>query len=347
MNSKTLYKLDPKELVREWTISKTKNGLITMSGVEKMLVLTKQIKVEAKSTRSMDEQIELEYQSRIKKKIDQGYIVDKSQVHRRVGLNSLGFPKPMLALDIAAFVTPKHYIQYKYNGHRCLITRQGDEVIAYSRGGQIIESIEHITHGLRDRLEDGEVLDGELYRHGWPLQTISSFVRRKQAETAQIIYVLYDVVQDTPYADRLARMKEIQSASIYRAPACTDIVDTKAAVEEAVLYGYEGIIARDPDMGYGIGKRSKGLIKIKPQYDIEAVVREVYLSERGVTMLHCVWKGIEFRCRAPGTERYQELVFKHRNKIVGKEIRIKYSELTKEGIPFHPVAITFMQNIII
>ena len=89
------------------------------------------------SGRTLNQQALHQFNSKVRKKKDEGYLEDRKEADERtVRKNSLGFIKPMLAKPYQErfLKSNKDYIiQPKYNGHRCCIVHRDGELTAYSR----------------------------------------------------------------------------------------------------------------------------------------------------------------------------------------------------------------------
>jgi ATP-dependent DNA ligase len=299
------------------------------------------------SGRNLKEQIILEMKSRISRQRAKGYRDTIEEARRFVNKNELNLHKPMLAQrfdKVAPFDYTKVMRQYKYDGHRCLITKQNGELIAYSRNGKIIDTIEHITMHLD--IEEGMTLDGELYCHGHPLQTIASWVKRKQEDTRLLSYVVYDLVSVSnylPYSDRYKWLKTLNlGPQTVIAPTWITDVSVKTELEEAVAAGYEGLMLR-LNANYEPGKRSKSLIKVKKVLDDEFQVIDIRPSRDGWGVLTCRVGDTTFDVSAPGTMENKKHILDNKQDYIGKWIRVEYFSETNEGKPFHPVA-TYWRN---
>lgn len=324
----TLYKRNSNGSVQQWTISGTGTSLTIKWGREGGKVQTKTETItEGKSTRTQAEQMESRINSRINKQRDKGY-ADTPTVSRT---NGLGFQLPMLATGLdkisdTSGLDKRTFVQYKYDGHRCLITKKDGVMYAYSRNGKVIDTIPHILQEA-SRIAEGETLDGELYIHGKSLQTISSYVKKRRLDYESIRYKLYDVISNNPFIIRLTHIRGLfepasetttsRNGSTKNEPkaaiaADTDnrfpsrpvirpnnmdvqfidvaptwrLVDIDNEHSVAVRKGYEGLILRRGDDGYETGKRSKNLIKVKSFADDEFAVFNVSTSSDGWGILH-------------------------------------------------------------
>lgn len=342
----TLYKRDHRGNLRFWSITDEGGGELTIEfgqvGGETQ-VQTEY--VEENTVRDIEEQTESRIRSRINKKLDKGYVYDQELAKKKADRNILGFRKPMLAAKFSNIREDidydSSYFQYKYDGHRCLITNDGGSLIAYTRNGKLIDTIDHILTGLK--IPEGETIDGELYAHGAKLQSISSWVKRYQENTLKLRYHCYDVVSDGNYSDRLDMLKSFQMGP------CAEIVPTfsynnsvKIMLVDSISKGYEGLIIRPDGFGYEDGKRSKGLIKVKQFLDDEFRVVSISESKDNWAILNCAMEnGTQFSVSAPGTIGFKTYIKDHPNEFIGKYVKVEYSGLTAAGKPFHPVAIMF------
>jgi DNA ligase 1 len=353
---KTLYKIDANGAVRQWTASVEGSTIVILHGLVggKLGVTTDYIKTN-QSGRTLEQQIALEVQSRINTQLDKGYCETIELAHQNQGLNAVGLIKPTLAhkiCDVKDIDWSTCYMQYKYNGHRCLVTKKEGKVIAYSRNGKLIQSVSHITSQLQ-WLPEGATLDGELYHHGTPLQTIGSWIRKNQEDSKNLVYVVFDMVSDAPFLDRYARMacNIPTSQSLVIAPTY-DFMASKTPLKERLAKvldnGYEGLILRHGTQGYEVGKRSQKLVKVKQTLDDEFCIVAVHQSKDGWAIFECYKQpkirayipGIDtFRVTAPGTHEEKLKAWEERNSYLGKMLTVEFFEWTNDKKPFHPVAI--------
>jgi DNA ligase-1 len=348
-----LYKRDARGNMMFWQVEAGDEEIVIKWGQEGGEVQRKTEEVEfGRGGRDETEQMELRMESRANKKRDQGYVDSRDHAMKFKAVNALGLPRPMLATPLKKVgdIDMKGvYVQYKYDGHRCLITRRGDELIAYSRNGKPIRSISHI---LRDiHISKGVVLDGELYHHGTPLQTISSWVRRTQQKSTWLKFICYDIIMQAQFRERLQMLHSIniQRLSdryhpIKIAPSICGMgfADIPAYLAEVRKEGYEGLILRRPGAGYEDGKRSKSLVKVKAWEDDEFMIIGVATSRDGWARLRCTTKeGNIFSVSAPGTIEEKRAALD--KLLVNTFVRIEYACLTKDGVPFHPVATNYVE----
>jgi len=342
------YKLNAASRMTYWSIEPEADGYIACHGlVGGASQSTFEHIPHGKSGRTVNQQIILQINSRIKRKLDQGFS-ETAEEALCPATNQLKLPSPMLAhrMDKSKVgLQDGALMQYKYDGHRCLIANVNGELKAYTRTGIPITSISHIISALQEVIPLGEVLDGELYIHGMPLQNIGSLVRREQADSALLTYVVYDIVNDSPYPDRL----EILCNMIIRCEACivlaptleADGLDLTTELTNAISNGYEGLIIRQGDKGYEVGKRSSSLLKVKKHMSSEFLIVDIEESKNGWAILVCeTHEGKRFRCSAPGTiEEKTDMLINKLEYISLEYVTVNYFSITNNGIPFHPVAV--------
>lgn len=190
-----------------------------------------------KAGRTHREQLELQFNSELKKYLDKGYKeIDKdpelcaeSDLLDILGdfkTDQNGFAKHMLAkqADKVSENTinrvPYWYLSRKIDGARCSLYWDGTRIRTASRGGgdydmafaQFIDN-EQLIEFFKNYPD--YVLDGEAYKHGLSLQQISGEVRRKEHAMGSdwIEFYLYDVmIPNMKFEDRLKVLNHIKEA---------------------------------------------------------------------------------------------------------------------------------------
>jgi DNA ligase-1 len=341
----TQTKIDGKPIVRRELITKGKN-------------------IGKSNETTPYEQAIKEAEARYRKQIKKGYRTEIPTDLTQMGCNALGLPHPMLALALkvvkSVLFAPLAYVQFKYDGHRCIATKQNGVVMLYSRGGEQITTMGHIATFLHDRLEEGEFLDGELYIHGELLQNIGSYIRKYHPGISEkIVYYVYDTIMDVPYTQRLDTLrKRLVNASGPVFLARTEIV---RSIEEALEFrdyaitqGYEGAMLRCPDKGYQAGKKSRTLIKLKLRDDAEfKIIDVVEGKDRIVNGMHlkvaCFICEVEpdktFDVTAYGDQYDKDRAWHERESFMNQMLTVEFSGFTKDGIPWHPVALRLREDI--
>ena len=351
-NHHKLYAKDAKGKLRCWEIHSEGNRIEMHYGVYGgQPIFDCEIIDFGLAGRTREEQIESRVRSRVKKKIDAGYIYDRKKAEKENRTNSLGFQKPMLATrhdKIKNMSFDRNYIQYKYDGHRCLIKNDGGKLIAYSRSGKEINSIGHILEELElnNTIPEGLTLDGELYIHEFSLQVIGSLVKKKQDRSKLLNFVCYDVFLNECYSFRNTFIEGLLLNELSHSRTASTVLivgefEIQPLLESSREKGFEGLIIRPIGFHYEAGKRSKGLIKVKAWFDKEYQVLGISKGVNGQAILKLEHNGKEFKATCCGTDIEKKYVAEHPNLYIGKFVTVQYAGLTDDLKPFHPTAIAW------
>lgn len=293
-----------------------------------------------------EQQAELEAMSRYRKQIDKGYREDKEDLKE---LDIL----PMLAAD---YLKQGHRIKYpcfgspKLDGVRCLAIRHADRVELKSRGGKEY-LVPHIQDQLLPIMKVGDVWDGELYIHGKYLEEIVSAVKKWNDNTPDIEFIIFDMVKNESYENRLISMQALHryTLSCVEAPSI-DVIEfceiqderhMKEKHKEYVSRGYEGIMLRNHGGVYESGKRSADLQKYKEFFDEEFQIVDVAKDRNGNGVL-VVWDhvaGTHFDvCYGDFEERKRQL--HNPEEYKGKALTVKYQTRYKDSrLPQFPCGV--------
>ncbi len=347
-----LYSKDNNEAIRVWSIRHDEDTIYMTSGKlgGEEIESTELVKF-GLAGRTRQQQIEMRIHSRIRKKIDSGYVYNLHDAQENIRTNALGYQKAAKCSrwDEEEKNVPydETYIQPKLNGHHCSIINDGGKLIAYSNGGKLITTIDHILTGMK--LEIGQAIEGELYVHGVKLQTISSWVRKLQPNTLRLQFYCYDLVSDKCYSERYKILNKIdygKAACFLEISFVKGRFDIIPIIKQYIKRGYEGAVVRLKGFAYKAGGRSKGMIKVKTMHfgdalmvDDEFLVTDIIPSKDGWARLVCEteWGG-EFKVSCHGTMDYKMKVMKNKNFYIGKHVRVEFAEWTADKIPFHGVA---------
>jgi len=295
-----------------------------------------------KVNRTLDEQVTLRILSRVRIKLDNGFVYDKSDLSG-VPTNQLGYFMPMLAERLDKLKQKPRgtvYVQPKFDGHRCLLNSEG----AYSRRGKAIDTIPDLFEHIK--MPEGITLDGELYVHNTPLQTIASWAKKNQKGTEKLKYFIYDCIVhdelDMPYEQRLKLLGKLQ-VTTKRSKLVTTRETNIAKVQE-YFHAYrkrnlEGAMIRLHKSEYAVGKRSKGLLKVKHYEDAEFECIDIHANRLGWAILNLrAHNGRLFTATAPGPVDVKMATYQNKHDYIGNSVTCEYACLTNEGIPFQPVA---------
>lgn len=329
--------------VRVWEIWNEENTIhIIGNGTEYTETVT-----EAKGGKTLEQQVVLRMQARIRNKLASGFKHTREELGD-TNTNQLGFVMPMLAQhskDQRAINFNDCFVQPKLDGHRCLVNSSD----AYTRGGKIIDTIPEIQDELS--VPEGVTLDGELYYHGVPLQTVASWAKRRQPDTLKLQLHVYDIIiEGVPYRERLRMLQEMVPETQF-----TTLVPTFRFNPEFTPghywrmmrdNDYEGAILRPGSGLYEPGKRSKSLLKVKKRFDDEFECVDVIPDKVGHGKLIIkTARGQEFKTVAPGDHYQKRQTLENKEQYIGRFVTCEYAELSLDGIPQHCVAIRWRKDI--
>lgn len=186
MFKKTLYGLEKDGTIKVWEVLTTDchdgtSVLTVIHGQEGGKMQDKHTVIaEGKQKRTVSEQAISEAQGKIKKQIAKGYRETKEELKEL----------PLLAMLAGDYHKIGHRIDWangvdlsdKLDGVRCVAKCPSIGVITLeSRTGQPYV-LPHITRELMWYMNPGDVLDGEIYLHGYALQEITSAVKRTDTQ---------------------------------------------------------------------------------------------------------------------------------------------------------------------
>ena len=269
-----------------------------------------------------------------------------------------GIPKPMLAKssnDLANNIFDKDvYVSRKLDGVRMLMYYKDGIILTASRGGKnyniatshlrndpVLLSIFHTDPTL--------ILDGELYKHGWPLQKISGLARLQThtEECDQLEYWVYDYVSKQPFKERYENLvglrnliPEDSKIKIIEQKLMSGWLKIKKEHDKYVQEGFEGLCARNPEKEYGIGKRS-GLYlwKLKMRDDGEFPIVGVRegLRDEDMCFVLKTQDGKEFAAKPACDAETRKYYLEHKDEFIGKMGTCTFFNYSKDGIPTQPV----------
>ena len=334
-----------------------------------------------KARRTVSEQAKLEYDSRVNKYMDKGYkkLPKSIDLYTKEELDALlpeettdseGNLKPMLAKDfhdVATSVLEKQwwYASRKIDGVRCLMFVKDGEIHTSSRGGKNYDSSTyHITCNpkLKKFMLDNPtlILDGELYIHGYSLQTLSGLARLKKEtdKCDELQYYIYDVVDtNKTFEERLEILDHIKDElqldfepnktfedgdlQIQMVPhvKVEGWVQIKKTHDSYVKEGFEGAVIRRPDKKYGVNKRTNDMVKVKEYQDGEFEIIGFSEGLRPEDMVFvCVTEdGKEFEAKPVGPRELKHEYLERIDEIIGKMATVKYFSFSDGGTPTQPV----------
>lgn len=286
------------------------------------------------------EQALSEAKSQFVKQQDKGYSTDGQTI------NPLCLP--MLAHDFKArkkAITFPCFGQPKLDGIRCLYNhKQG----FWSRGGKPFNAV-NLDH-LRWEGIDIITLDGELILpEPYTFENTSSAVKKQNEFTPLLEYHIFDAVIAGPFRTRLKTLQILKAETnmpfrthLVPTPTLFNMSDVEVFLQEYLTQGYEGLILRNMEGEYEIGQRSTDLQKYKEFVDKEFAICAVIDGlgkEEGAAIFTCAANvpGKFFNVRPVGTYEERRAIFQDAASYIGKELTVRYQNLTEDGIPRFPV----------
>ncbi|HKN99954.1 MAG TPA: ATP-dependent DNA ligase [Pseudonocardiaceae bacterium] len=204
---------------------------------------------------------------------------------------TLGTPlRPMLAspaesVDDAVAELGDVSVEYKLDGARIQVHKDGDEIHVYTRTlREITASVPELVGMVRNLPVRSVVLDGEtlsLDVDGRPRpfqETMSRFGATTPREELLRPY-FFDCLHadgvdllDAPLRERAATLREI--AGDYLIPGRHSPTATEAAevLDAALGAGHEGVVVKSLDAPYAAGRRGRAWQKVKPVHTLDLVV---------------------------------------------------------------------------
>lgn len=288
---------------------------------------------------SIEEQADSEAESKFKHQLDKSYSTDRGGASKEY--------KPMLAHsydDHKKKVTFPCYIQPKLDGMRCIAIREGNTITLMSRGNKEIKYMDHIKAELIQFMDDGDVWDGELYRHDITFQDIMKCVKKECIENKLVQYHVYDAISTETFRERFLNDKMMNlglMAYQYVHHVMTYSCKSEANITEwhnkFVESGYEGAILRNGDCLYKEGSRSNQLLKVKAFDDAEFLVVDIVPGDKSPThgKFICLMTGTNttFTATPDGPFELKEAYLRGKNKFIGKMVNVRYFGLTTSDIP--------------
>jgi len=256
------------------------------------------------------------------------------------------------------------YLSEKYDGLRGIWT--GKELVARptKKNGVLKGKVfNYVPKWFINMLPPGVSLDGEIWMGRGRFQEVSGLSNLKlgkkiteqylDAKWKDVKFMVFDLPHSKkPYVERKDELKKIiDEINIKQGKDCPIQMSNYTIVKdnltelytEYTLNGAEGIVLREPDSLYET-KRSKLLLKMKLSDDAEAIVvgyvpgTNKYKGLLG--SLICEINGNKFNI---GTG-FNDLMRKEYNDPhsdnyipIGSKVNFGYMEMTKYGIPRHPV----------
>lgn len=292
--------------------------------------------------------------------------------------------KPMLApneiIDIKTLKYPL-LVSYKLDGIRCLF--QNGEMT--SRALKQFPNVQ-----LRKRFEGltkiadlyNIILDGELLAKSLTFNELSGITRQLDKELPEdLFFYCFDIIQQEqflmPFQIRISNIHELKApyVKIVKQKLLNTVEEVNKYYEEALDWGCDGLILRDPNGRYKFGRGTvkEGLIyKMKPFQTFDAkIINVIQATEvregaekkinelgRSVTSKKkddriliekasafvVIYEGKELKVTIAMTDEEKEKVWRNRKKYIKRFIEYKGMLVGSKDLPRHPVFLRFRDD---
>ena len=268
-------------------------------------------------------------------------------------------------------------ISRKLDGIRVLASQnKRKELILTSRLGKPFSFLDNIRTSLRLFLQGHPnlLIDGELYSHDLPFNTISGVVRAKKTKSpydAQIELWIFDLIdmkndrtQAMRYEDRMMLLKSLEDTYNERGgqpnlrfvyyDLCNSHEDIEDWHAQYVEEGFEGVMCRNLSGPYLFKNRSNDLLKHKAFEDAEFTIvgaKPGVGTEKGAIVFECQCNDADtdigtFDVRPRGSIEKRRQMYLNKNQYIGKQLTVRYQPHTNQadqeaatGVPRFPVGI--------
>ncbi|HEY1535209.1 MAG TPA: ATP-dependent DNA ligase [Polyangiaceae bacterium] len=236
-------------------------------------------------------------------------------------------------------------VEYKLDGARVQLHRQGARVAIYSRyGNELSEALPEVVELGRSFAADSLVLDGEVIAlkedgRPQPFQVTMQRVGRKLGVAAaraelplrafffDCLYLNGEVLVQRPNSERWqALCSAVPEAARVTRVAVANAAQADAVLRSALDSGNEGVVVKSLASTYDAGRRGAGWVKVKPAPTLDLVVlaaewgsgrrkgllSNLHLGARdpetgGFVMLGKTFKGLTDAVLKWQTEKLQEI----------------------------------------
>ncbi|MDN5569847.1 MAG: ATP-dependent DNA ligase [Propionibacteriaceae bacterium] len=203
---------------------------------------------------------------------------------------SVGVPVlPMLASTAASVadalaITGEASVEYKLDGARIQVHRDGEEVLVVTRSlADVTDRLPEVVAAVRALPVERVILDGETLLLGEdgaprPFQdTMARFGAR--GGDAVLRPWFFDVLHadgrdliDEPLAERRRVLREVVGERMIPGLVTADPDAAAAFAAEALAAGHEGVLVKGIASTYAAGRRGKAWVKVKPVRTVDLVV---------------------------------------------------------------------------
>lgn len=368
----TLYKETVNGL-RQWSVrfDDETNELVMEHGLVDGKITESRHEIESNMRYSIEEAALINGKKRWQDQKDGGYL--------EAGEEAMDYAPPLAMLAQRMDKVPESqlkfpmFIQPKIDGSRMLAMRVPQHVMASgiqlsTRQRKIYHHLHHLEEDIKllmSFLPTGWILDGELYRHGTPLNQLRSIIGSEvnlHEELHTLQYYLFDVI-DTDvgraprrvFAERYMALinayhQYIASLESKRTPirlvGVTMVYDwdeAKQIRDEYIRLGYEGAILRSMKQIYEFDKRPHTLVKFIDHFTSEFPIVG-YKEAAGKNKGAVIWQvqasnGEKFWVNPEGTLEHRRKLYQEADRHMGKLLMVRYLTESEYGVPRNGVGI--------
>ncbi|HEV8321033.1 MAG TPA: ATP-dependent DNA ligase [Myxococcota bacterium] len=194
-----------------------------------------------------------------------------------------------VAIEAAAEVAAAVAIEWKLDGVRIQLHRAGDEVRVFTRSlrdvTQAVPELVALARALDAEtfILDGEVVAVDAAGRPLPFQDLMSRFTNEAGEKTPLRALFFDVLYldgvsllERPYRLRRAALEHLcEPRQTVWQRVVADPAAAKAAFDEALAAGHEGVVVKALGAPYAAGRRGAHWRKVKPSVTLDLVVLAV------------------------------------------------------------------------
>lgn len=357
----TLYSLDNLDNIRIWYMTQNGSKYNTTAGRQDGELVTSDWSIaEPKNVGKKNEttatkQAQLEIEAKYKKQLKTGYSESLESLKTNTYSEPLRAKKYADYKDKIDFSKDRYIVQIKFNGNRCIATKDG----LFTRKGEKYLSCPHIEESLKSFFVKypKAVLDGELFNYSLrqQLNELSSLIRKRidispedvKKSKELVSFYVYDghefggLIAAEPYYRRKGFIntniyKEFEYIEAVKDYDCESKRELETIYQSFLADGHEGAMLRLASMPYEY-KRSKNILKLKPTDDAEALILDIKDGDGNwsgaATIATLKWDDKIFDATFKGSYEERAEILKNKTNWINREVTFLYNDLTGLGVP--------------
>ena len=192
--------------------------------------------------------------------------------------------KPVLAKKLGKTIPFESFMcDIKYDGNRYVIHKKDNTVMIFNRSAKLIDNanFSDVVEIVRTLDAQELIIDTEVYpydvfndrpdKHQKMATRVHSKNSAEAIERVPVKLAIFDVlnidgmdIMSQPYSERLEHLDKLLPRNSKHRAEILDFDDYEAAYNYAITGGYEGIMIKNLNTSYEMGKRSKNVLKYKP-----------------------------------------------------------------------------------